>query len=119
MMRVSLLQLKGNRMPIDLIFAPLALLLSNAPPAAEQSAADAYEKFKVAFTAKQYEDARGHAKVACDGGVFDGCYSLGKMLVDGLGGAVDMQQGRVYLHMACQSGLTGACYSFNATMQPR
>jgi TPR repeat protein len=93
------------------ILLPFALVISNTSAA--------YDKFKIAFTAKQYDRARLHAKVACDGGIFDGCYSLGMMLVNGLGGAVDIPQGRVYLHKACRGGLIGACYSFNSTMMPR
>ena len=92
-------------------------LMVGAPASAQgaaapsQQARDGLKAGETAYIARDYVAARGHFKRACADGSAGGCFVLGVMMGEGLGGAANLASAR-----ACFAGLVRAAQSRAATI---
>ncbi len=75
-----------------------------------QVAKDAFKYGMQAYEYEKYEFARAYFNKACKGGQPGGCFNLGLMLENGVGGPEQLQTARILYKAACDGDMGEGCY---------
>jgi len=76
-----------------------------------------FDQAKAAWDSKQYPEARGLFKQACDGGDKLSCNYLAYDYANGMGGAADPQQAQSLYKKSCEDGVMKSCASLGSLYQ--